>query len=290
MKNVIMPTGEYASFRQWAYLQSDLVWRDLSSSMMIPAWGECVCDGQFMLGDETPAQHAYGVLQRFYPNLKLKWREDELSLLDARPPLFFEGPIKDSWLYHIDIKGAYSQFYRYLFLHSEWKFKRQKYPLWPIAEYFSQQDTSNQNWKISRNSIIGITRSTRNKWVKGGEVSYTQKVNHYLSPTLWGQLQGLLNQIACRMVELGAVWVNTDGYIFDHAIDYELALAQFAEWGITIHSGYGAGSIYGINSVKIDGVKENKEVIYSRAVVKLSPSDYDFIGQWAKNRKDFNNV
>lgn len=283
MKNLIYPTVEYTHRRE-RLRKLDVKWRDMSSSCAIPNWGEAVCDEAYCIGDDTCAQIAYATLKRHFPGLELKWRKEEMVLLDHRSPKVFRFPIVGEISY-IDIKSAYLQIYQYLYLHSDFPYKRQKYSLYELAQEFKGRE--GDKWKIVRNAVLGITASTRNKWVCRDKVWYVPKRNKYLSPTLWAQMQGILNQIASNMIDLGAVWVNTDGYAFTSVQQYDKALQFLNERGIEVgDKGTGQGFINGLNSVHIPGVKETRNNQRSNAVYHLETSDIDHLTLWMNNRKE----
>lgn len=286
MKNVILPTEQYTHVREWLRLQP-IKWRDLSSSAVVANWGEAICDQALTIGDKTCAQVAYDLLTEYYPGLFLKWRKDEWELLDRRPPRLFDGPyVGEMW--YCDIKSAYLQFYEYLFLHSKYPYKRQRYPLKPIAEEFKGRKEA--EWKIARNALVGITRSTKARWVYQTKTWETFKVNKYLSPTLWAQLMGLLNQIAAMMYKFGAIWFNCDGYIFTSQQSYNNALKYFQDIGVIIgDKGQGYGYIKGINSVNISGVKKTETEYSSKEVFHLEAEDVNHIELWNLNRKALQN-
>ena len=284
MKNVPMSKEEFSFFRQWVR-GYDILWRDMRTNCLVPNWGEAVCLKDFMIGSVTSGEYAYNVLKNIYPTLKLHWIKSELSLLDARPPMYYQNRLEGE-LYYLDIKSAYLQLYQYLYLHSKAPFRRQQYPLYDVAQCFVNH--SEIPYKAARNAIVGIARSTRNKWVCGSKIWYTTKYNRYLSPTLWYQLMGILNQFARAMLAIGAVWFNVDGYIFQSIKSYELALDFFRERGIAIgHSGFGVGIVSGLNNVHIPGVKETKLDEPSKPVHHLENSNIDFYMHWNDNRRKF---
>lgn len=285
MKNIPLSPTDYQFLRDWLRTQDDVIWRDLRTSLMIPKWGEAPCNSDFLIGDLTCAQVAYQALTEEYPGLSLRWLSWELDFLDWRPPMFFVGAPIRGQIGYIDLKAAYWTFYRYLFLHSKFPFKRQQYPLQNVASLFNGSTTP--QWKIARNAVIGITRSTRNKWCQGPNIWFTKKKNKYLSPTLWAQLMGLLNQIAQDMMALpGCAYINTDGYAFTDLRAYHAAISYFTDRDLVISGGIGEGFIDGINSVHIPGVKETKELIPSKPVFRMMEVDVDFYSLWNNNRKD----
>jgi hypothetical protein len=287
MINVILPTPQYTFTREWMRKQP-IKWRDLSSSIAIPTWGEAVCDKALTIGSKTCAEVAYDLLKETYPFLYLKWRKSEMELLDRRPPRLFQGPLIGE-MFYLDIKAAYHTFYQYLYLHSDYPYKKQRYPLQPVAQEFIGR--SDPQWKIARNALVGITRSTKARWVYLDKTWETYKVNKYLSPTLWAQIQGILNQIASVMYKFGAVWFNCDGYVFTSQQAYTDALQWFEEKEIVIgDKGHGIGSINGINSIHIAGVKNTETRHSSKEVYHLEAEDIDHLYYWNLNRKALQNV
>lgn len=287
MKNVALPPDQFEQFKLWLRGQEGIKWRDISSACLIPSWGETICNEDFMIGDLSCAQYGYKVIQEHNPGLSLKWRKEEMYLLDYRPPWYFEG-LYTGPVWHLDIIGAYSQFYRHLYWHSEWPYKRQKYPLWGIAEHFSQQPQT-PKFKIARNSIVGIARSTRNKWVQGANIWYTNKVNKYLSPTLWGQLQGILSQIAGMMLEYGAIWINTDGYAFKDEFGFLMGKEFLDSEGIAYRENFGIGTINGIASMNVPGVKVTKDNNPSKPINRVEPAgEINHLLNYQSNRRNNN--
>lgn len=280
MKTVVLETEAYVELRKFLRF-AGLTFRDCGSSVVVPSWGECVARADVCYQNKTASEIAYKSLQAHYPGLRLKWRQEELELLDWRAPQLFTGEVWGD-LYYVDIKSAFAQFYEFLFLHSEWPFKRQKYPLAPLVPEL-------RDMKVARNAVVGIARSTRNKWVKGGEVTYTRKVNPYLSPTLWAQLCGLLNQIALFAEQEGAIWINTDGFVFKKEKPYLGFVGWLLDNGIVVRHGWGKGYVRALQNIYVQGVKEVSSLDIGRhAVRNMTESDINFLRLWRLNRERFN--
>ena len=284
MRNLIYPTQDYTARRE-QLRKLPVTWRDMSSSCAVPNWGEAICDEEYCIGDLTCAQVAYFSLKRHFGGLDLRWRKEEMPLLDHRPPKVFLYPVVGE-IGYIDIKSAFLQFYQFLYLHSDYPYKRQKYPLYELAQEFKAMP--GEKYKTARNAVVGICRSTQNKYVCQDKVWYTRKQNKFLSPTLWAQLMGILNQIGRQMIDYGAVFINCDGYAFLNLEGYYKAIEFLNERGILIgDSGIARGSINGINSVHIPGVKETKNNQRSGEVYHLETDDIDHLNFWLLNRKEF---
>ncbi|MCK5014672.1 MAG: hypothetical protein KAS66_12730 [Candidatus Omnitrophica bacterium] len=177
-------------------------------------------EGQIRL--MPPGEAARTEMIREYPELKrVGWLPGHIKLLDQRSPLFYDGPQIGKLIY-IDLEAAYSQIYRNLWLDTPYpRGLGGQYPLATIAHRL-------KDWKIARNSVIGIARSTTLVAYRGTRRITVKTKNRFLAPGLWATVQSLLHWIACQAIECGAVYVNTDGYIF--YLDPPEFWLQFTEW------------------------------------------------------------
>lgn len=273
MKNVLLPRPEYRNFRTWLR-STQIVWRDVIDSSIIPQWGESVCNQDVCFESKTPGEIAYQCLRTNYPHLDLQWRKDELRLLDLRPPKYFDGQFRGQ-CYGLDISHAYAQLYSRLYLHGDWPRKRLKYPLVEVANELDPL-------KSARNAVVGIVRSTRNKWVQGEKVWYVNKKNPFLSPVLWGHLQSILNEIAVWSIELGAVFVNTDGYVFRTEKEKDNLKSKLDSFGIQTKSFQGIGAIVGISGLHIPAIKQPLVLDVSKPVFHLEPVESGWVEWWSK--------
>lgn len=241
MTNVPLATQIYRNFRQWLRT-TQIIWRDLHTTSMVPVWDEAIVRDDTLVGGRSFGQIAYQLLIDCYPGLKLKWRKNQLELLDRRPPKLFTGYYKGE-IWTVDLKRAYLQIYSKLYLSGEWPHKKLKYPMLPIA--LSAQDYP----KEVGNAVVGVCRSTRNKWCKGTEVWYVLKKNNYLSPVLWAQIQAILNSLAIEAENRGAIYINTDGYAFT-SVRQQMSFASYLwSMGFKAKLEDGEGEILGINSL-----------------------------------------
>lgn len=273
MKNILLPRPEYRLFRSWLRT-TQVVWRDVGDSSIVPMWGESVCNESVCVNGKTPGEIAWGELRRVYPRLNLQWRRNELDLLKQRPPKYFEGQYRGE-IYGLDIRHAYAQLYRKLYLHGDWPRKRLKYSLLEVAN-------SLDDIKEARNAVVGIARSTRNKWVQGEKVWYVNKKNPFLSPVLWGHLQSILNEIAREMLELGAFYINTDGYCFKTAAQRDTAVNLLGDTGIATKQFSGYGAVLGISALSVPPFKQPLEINLSKPVNHIEPVDPGWLAWWSK--------
>lgn len=273
MTNILLSRPDYQFFRAWLRT-TQVVWRDVGDSAIVPLWAESVCNKDVCTNGRTPGEIAYSKLREVYPSLKLQWRKSELDLLKQRPPKYFEGEYRGE-VYGLDIKHAYAQVYRRLFLHGDWPRRRLRYPLVEVADGLD-------SLKEARNAVVGIARSTRNKWVQGEKVWYVNKKNPFLSPVLWGHIQSILNEIAGIMLEYGAIYVNTDGYAFTTAKQRDTAVNHLADYGIATKQFNGFGAILGISALCVPPFKQPLNVNRSKPLLHLEPVEAGWLEWWSK--------
>jgi hypothetical protein len=272
MKNVPLSKEGYGMAREFLRANS-ILYRDMRNASQVPAWSECLCLADEMYQSMSPGQKAWLELKREYPKVNLHWREEELKWLRMSPPKLFRP--YQGYIAGLDLRSAYRQIYSRLFLHAEWPNKRLKYPLAGIAERL-------QDHKPARNAVVGIAISTRNKWVQGDRVWYQAKINRYLSPVLWAQIQTMLHQIASQADVFGAIHVNTDGFAFDN----DTARDRLADWltgyGVEFRTYQGWGRVPGLNSLIIPGVKEPANPHITRAKYHIEYPEFDILTWWSK--------
>lgn len=154
----------------------------------------------------SPGEAARTELKREFPTLRrVGWTREHTKLFDWRWPMAYLGRWEGDGVY-IDLKGAYHQIYRKLWLDTCFPRGRGQLPLRYIACRL-------EKWKQARNSLIGIVRSRKCYGFRGGKSIPLHPVNPFLSPGLWATVQAILNEIAWQAIKSGAIYVATDGYI-----------------------------------------------------------------------------
>lgn len=275
MKNIPLPRENYIWFRNWLR-STEIVWRDVTDSAMVYQWNEAITREDILdENGKTPGERAWLTIRTTYPNLDLRWRNEELELLNCKSPKYFKSAYHGP-LYVADVQSAYSQIYSRLSFHSDYPFKRLKYPLKSISEKLSAD-------KLGRNAVVGIARSTRNKWVQGEKVWYTKKHNPFLSPTLWAQIQMILTAAARIAIDEGAFFVNTDGYAFQTAQERDKAVSRLNTFGLGLSTTEGQGEILGISCLHIPEKKVPAEFNPSKPTYWLEPDDNrPWLEWWSK--------
>jgi hypothetical protein len=162
----------------------------------------------------SPGQAAKTELSRAFPGLKrVGWRRDHIRLFDWRSPMYFNEPYQGSGIY-VDLKAAYCQVYRNLWLDTPFPRGVGTLSLSPVADRL-------QDWKAARNAVMGIIKNRTITGCRSGKRQEISVTNHFLSPGLWATVQATLHAVATTALKHGAIYVNTDGYMFP---GYEKAL------------------------------------------------------------------
>lgn len=179
---------------QTKYLNASAVryWPDLEGEMIAMLPGEAA---------RTELFREFGHIKR------VGWSRAMAQLFDWRSPMHYGGPIEGPMVL-VDLKSAYRQIYQRLWLDTAYPGGYYgKYPLWHVALRL-------EKWKLARNSLVGIARSRVTWGIKGEKRIEIFVTNPYLSPGLWATVQHTLHWAASLALSFGAVYVNTDGYIF----------------------------------------------------------------------------
>lgn len=155
----------------------------------------------------TPGEAARTELSRQFPGIRrVGWLPGHVKLFSLRPPLYC-NPVGPGKYVQLDLTSAYHQIYKYLWLDTPYPLGYGNKSLWEVGERLAK-------WKQARNAIIGVCRSRNGVAFKDGRRIQVSTQNSWLSPGLWATVQSILHEIATRAIEFGAVYVNTDGYIF----------------------------------------------------------------------------
>lgn len=235
----------------------------------------------------TPGEAARTEMMREWPLMKkVGWFSRHVELLDKRPPMHYSGPQVGSLIY-IDLDSAYHQLYARMWLDQPWpRGYYGRYPLSDVADRLA-------NWKAARNSLVGIARSRGGVAYRGNKRIALSFKNRFLSPCLWATIQDLLHVIAGKAVELGAVYVNTDGYMFhaDPPEFYEEFMIFLSEnefrWSVRSQ---GQGEVVSWNNYRVGETrtKANKLLLTqkSKEFTNVNPqSEARWLDWWSNVRK-----
>lgn len=190
----------------------------------------------------TSGEAARTELKRAFPGLdRVGWKRGHVKLFDWRPPIHFMRP-RSGQLTYIDLEAAYWQIYRQLWLDTPFPVGFGRLSLRPVADEL-------ETWKQARNAVIGVCRSRVTQGIRGKKRVSLRVKNPYLSPGLWATVQATLHEIAAVALDFGAVYINTDGYIFEgDPIHFK---SYLDDWGFRYSEKAGYGNVMGWNSYMV---------------------------------------
>lgn len=192
----------------------------------------------------TSGEAARTELRRAFPELtRVGWARGHIKLFDWRPPIHFEGPASGNLTY-IDLKAAYCQIYRQLWLDVPFPKGYGRLSLRPVAD-------SLEGWKQARNAVIGVCRSRVTYGIRGSNRSTLRIKNPFLSPGLWATVQAILHEIAAVAYDFRCCYLNTDGFIFKDVYGADGFKEYLDHYGLEYSEIAGYGDIRGWNSYQV---------------------------------------
>jgi len=262
-----------------------------TSSVFVPEWKRKFIDrGQVRLWpnlegewyEMTPGEAAREELKRYHPNVKMIARKSDFKMLDLTPPRYWRGNQYHGDMYYVDLSGAYAATYRNLTLDCCWPRCIGEFELNPIADRLWQ-------WKTARNSVMGVCRSHTMQAVKGRK-SWEQKFyNQYFSPHLWYTVQQVLHSLAEFALNLGAIYINTDCFIFRKQKQYILMAELLEFMNYETHVLQGEGVIWGWNSYALPGKATRNYNVDTERMVYIKAFEGSKTLKWYKSivKKNF---
>lgn len=231
----------------------------------------------------TPGEAARLALKRAWPDLKkVGWNGKLIKQFDWRPPIYCTSAGKNQYS-QVDLSAAYHQIYQHIWLDTPFPLGYGRLSLaGPAAEL--------ESWKAARNALVGVCRSRGAVAFRGEKRIELWTKNEFLSPGLWATIQAVLNQIAGVAVAYGAVYINTDGYIWprDHPGQqafFEYLTVNGLKFRI-VRQGY--GDIAGWGCYK---VADHETYLYSTGARKygqvnsIQTTGFDFIAYLSRCRR-----
>lgn len=223
----------------------------------------------------TPADLARGWLKVKYPKKlrcnKVQWAEMQKK---RNAPLYAKpGHLADA--VYVDLKSAY------------WSIiKKSGWDIDYMPGRYAGVKSSAASFpfahnKLARNCLVSVGRAGGMSVWTGKKLMFIQKPNRFANGVLWMFVQDILNGIARDMVDAGAIYVHTDGYIID-PVQMPLVDEIMQSWGM----GYGIkfsgpAIVYGAGTYDIGSRKHKKTRI-------LKPTGIDSIhpvqSAWLKSR------
>jgi hypothetical protein len=197
-------------------------------------------DGEIYL--MTPGEAARTELRRAWPDLRrVGWPGRLASLLQWQVPYVYQGPYRGE-LVLVDIKSAFLSIYRHLWLDTAWPRGTGTLCLCGVGDHLA-------DWKLARNSVIGIIRCTRVTMYYHNQNRSLSIRNNFLSPCLWATICTILQEISYLAAK--SIYWNTDGGLFTSFRAAKEFAEQVFDLGFAVTVSNGDGEVIGWNNYRI---------------------------------------
>lgn len=211
MDNHYLPDQQFVDLKDFLR-ESKVKFRDCNTSIIVPKFGEAFHVSSYCKNGMTPGIATYNALKASHisDGAPYRWTAPEMAYLSCESPSFYLKSLNGytGYICSIDLDSSYYQIYRHLSWRGRYPTKKMKYFIGDTFDHLS-------DWKAARSAVVGIARSRYEKWDTGGQVEKVRKeLNPYLSPYLWKCVSTILGIFAKTAVSMGAVYVDTDGYLF----------------------------------------------------------------------------
>lgn len=189
----------------------------------------------------TPADLARDYLEVKYPKRARISSRQYWDMKNHRTAPLYATPGHLSFGYYVDLKAAYWSILQVIgwdvdYLPGRFLAVRSDVSDFPFPAY-----------KLARNCLVSVGLPGKSTLWTGEKLVQQKRPNRLINLMLWSCVQDVLNSIAADMVDIGAVYVHTDGYILPEE-RLEDAFSILDEWGLpgsVRHAGeakiYGAG-------------------------------------------------
>jgi len=177
------------------------------------------------LGDQTQPEIARDYLMAKFgkpPKIR-KTQLDELTRVRTAPLFSVPGTYPD--MCYIDLKGAYWNIRRIIgwdvdYMPGKWLTFRSDVEDFPAPEL-----------KVARSALVSLSQSASLLVWTGRKIISEKTGSNLLNSALWACVFDILHGIASDMLNLGAVYVHTDGYMLPRRRADE-AIETVRQWGL----------------------------------------------------------
>lgn len=176
---------------------------------------------------------------------------------------------------YIDLKSAYWQ----IIMAGGWDIDY--YPFHWLSPRSDNSDFPAPHLKVARNSIVSLARKSKITIWTGKKLIQENTSQVFRNAPLWAFVMDTLHSVACDMIEIGAVYVHTDGYIVP-ADQAGSAFRVLESWGLL-----GGIKAWGETEVKAVGVYQvgSKRSLHKTPIL---PHSFDNVAthyrDWLKPR------
>lgn len=163
-------------------------------------------------GMVTPGDLARDYLSIKYPDRAIRCTTDQWqkSVSDRRQPPIYCNPCQLESAVYLDLSGAFWQIVRAVG--------------WDVSYNPGKFLTSNSRMtdfpypqnKMARNCLVSVGLPAPMRMWTGTEIKFVKKPSKFVNLILWRLVMDVLNSVAADMIDAGAVYVYTDGYILPY--------------------------------------------------------------------------
>lgn len=199
----------------------------------------------------SPAEMARIYLDVKYPDRKPRMttaQYQEFWRKRRSPPLAVK-PCKIDDAIYIDIRSAYWSIIERVGWDADYS------PSRFLGVKSSNLDFPYPEIKLARNSLVSVGLPGSVQIWHNQKVSVQKKGNKYINMVLWSLVQDVLNGVALDVLQAGAVYAHTDGFIIP-AGRFDAATAAIEAWGLDWSiKGQGRGEVRSVGEYVIDGMR-----------------------------------
>lgn len=210
-------------------------------------------------------------------------RLDHPSLLERRPPLYFDCPVASDHLVYVDLDRAYWQIYTRTTLDVVYDGTRPPYP--GVVTFLDAKRLGED--KLVRNALLGMLRREWRSYLDHGHAGREKIGPWRRRPNLWGLVMDCLELVAWAARDGGASYVHTDGYIFAHRDLAEEFIATAKDlYGLTASvRAEGDGEVWGLSSFRLGDHATSRQHPGQRVDTMINaPHDLaDGLQQWLRD-------
>lgn len=228
-----------------------------------------------LAGWASPAELARNYITIKYPKRKRVTTDQYHEIMKPRsqPLLAIPGTYGDC--VYLDLKSAYWSILKVIgwdveYFPGRWMGVRSDVSDFPFQEF-----------KLARNSLVSVGLVGKANYWTGNKLISVKKSNGLVNMALWSAVQDILNGIAIEMERAGALYINTDGYIFrsqDALLAYEVA----ESWGLVLgEKERGAADILAAGTYSI-GMKPNRRTQMIKPTYHRKIAEID--NEWLRPR------
>lgn len=177
----------------------------------------------------TPADIARDYIRAKYPKKhKINTRQYQSTVAVHRAAPLYCVPCEIENAVYLDLKSAYWSILQVIGWDVDYS------PFRFLGVNSTCQDFPFWKNKLARNCIVSVGLTGWGKKWTGEKLEFHRKSNPFVNLVLWSAVQDVLHSIAADMVDAGAVYVHTDGYIFPTDA-MQNGLNVLASWGLVSH-------------------------------------------------------